>query len=268
MGCCGDEDADDILQPLHPETTPTETLSPSSSTATATHGGDASVLSPMNSNFEALVCRDVLRTVFEKLTVADLARAACVCRLWSSVASVREMQTRAFMAPWKLKDVVGNPSSGGFWRDNGLGRFAISHRLVRGDTIASLAVKYSVQVMDIKRLNNMMSDHGIYSRERLLIPVSNPDLLIGGTCYIEVDTCAKREVAVLYLEGGPNKVNCLSNRVHSDRGRRRIIDSLKRSMQVDDGTAQYYLSISNGDPRAAITEFSQDLRWERQTGLV
>ena len=123
--------------------------------------------------------------------------------------------------------------------------------------------------MDIKRLNNMMSEHGIYSRERLLIPVSNPDLLIGGTCYIEVDTCAKREVAVLYLEGGPDKkVNCLSNRVHSDRGRRRIIDSLKRSMQVDDGTAQYYLSISNGDPRAAITEFSQDLPWERQTGLV
>ncbi|GFY91946.1 hypothetical protein Acr_08g0003420 [Actinidia rufa] len=145
MGCCGDEDADDILQPLQPETTPNETLlGLSPSAATATHGGDASVLSPMN--FEALVCRDMLRTVFEKLTVADLARAACVCRLWSSVASVREMQTRAFMAPWKLKDVVGNPSSGGFWRANGLGRFAISHRLVRGDTVASLAVKYCVQV--------------------------------------------------------------------------------------------------------------------------
>ncbi|XP_057512552.1 F-box protein At1g55000-like [Actinidia eriantha] len=265
MGCCGDEDADDILQPLHPETSPTETLCPSS----AAHGGEAFVLSPMNSNFEALVCRDVLRTVFEKLALTDLARAACVCRLWSSVASDREMQTRAFMAPWKLKEVVGNPSSGGFWRDNGLSRFAISHRLVRGDTVASLAVKYCVQVMDIKRLNNMMSDHGIYSRERLLIPVSNPDLLIGGTCYIEVDTCAKREVAVLYLEGGlDKKVNRLLNRVQSDRGRKRIIDSLKRSMQVDDGTAQYYLSISNGDPRAAMMEFSQDLRWERQTGLV
>lgn len=58
--------------------------------------------------------------------------------------------------------------------------------------------------MDIKRLNNMMSDHGIHSRDRLLIPVSTPDILIDGTCYIEVDAHAKREVVVLYLEGAPD----------------------------------------------------------------
>ncbi|CAK9155878.1 unnamed protein product [Ilex paraguariensis] len=117
-------------------------------------------------------------------------------------------------------------------------------------------------------MNNMMSDHGLHSRERLLIPVSKPDLLINVTCYIELDIYAKREVAVLYLDGGPDrKLNCLLNRVTSDRGKRRLVDSLKKSMQVDDGTAQYYLSVSNGDPRAALTEFSEDLRWERQVGL-
>ena len=122
--------------------------------------------------------------------------------------------------------------------------------------------------MDIKRLNNMMSDHGIYSRERLLIPISKPDMLINAICYIELDPCAKREVAVLYLEGEPDKkFNSLLNKVSSEQGRRRLVDSLKRSMQVDDGTAQYYLSISNGDPRAAISEFSEDLRWERHAGL-
>lgn len=122
--------------------------------------------------------------------------------------------------------------------------------------------------MDIKRLNNMMSDHGIYSRERLLIPVSKPDILINAICYIELDSYAKREVAVLYLEGGPDKkLNSLLNKVSSEQGRRRVIESLKRSMQIDDGTAQYYLSISNGDPRAAISEFSEDLRWERHAGL-
>lgn len=122
--------------------------------------------------------------------------------------------------------------------------------------------------MDIKRLNNMMSDHGIYSRERLLIPVSKPDILINAICYIELDSYSKREVAVLYLEGGPDKkLNSLLNKVSSEQGRRRVIDSLKRSMQIDDGTAQYYLSISNGDPRAAISEFSEDLRWERHAGL-
>ncbi|KAK4476695.1 hypothetical protein RD792_015859 [Penstemon davidsonii] len=115
----------------------------------------------------------------------------------------------------------------------------------------------------------MMSDHGIYSRERLLIPVSKPDILVNSTCYIELDTHAKREVAVVYLDGGPDKnLNCLLNRMVTERGKKKVIDSLKRSMHVDDGTAQYYLSISNGDPRAAITQFSEDLRWERQAGFA
>jgi hypothetical protein len=56
------------------------------------------------------------------------------------------MVTRAFLAPWKLKDVVGNPLSRSFWRDNSLAKFAISHHIMRGDSVASLAVKYSVQV--------------------------------------------------------------------------------------------------------------------------
>ncbi|CAA0815559.1 F-box protein [Striga hermonthica] len=225
----------------------------------------------MNSNFSALLCEDTLRTILEKLSLPDLARSACVCRLWRSVASDRDIQIRAFMSPWKLRDVIGKPSSGGFWRDNSISRFAVSHRVSRGDSVASLAVKYSVQVMDIKRLNNMMSDHGIYSRERLLIPVSKPEILVDSTCYIEIDTHSKREVAVLYLDGGPGldrNLSGLLSGLSTERGKKRVLDSLRRSMQVDDGTAQYYLSISNGDPRAALTRFSEDLRWERHVGLA
>ncbi|KAF8392462.1 hypothetical protein HHK36_022804 [Tetracentron sinense] len=305
MGCCGDEDDEiDIFKQLisNYQSSSTETLTlenkrnPSqtldflrdrSSSTSTDENADHILISPMNSNFSALICVDILRNIFERLPVPDLARTACVCRLWNSVASDREIHARAFKSPWKLKDVIGNPISGSFWRDNSLRRFAISHRLVRGDTVASLAVKYSVQiednvncffincapdrafelfpVMDIKRLNNMMSEHGIYSRERLLIPVSKPELLVNGTCYIEFDTCAKREVAVMYLEGGPDgKLSCMLNRMSTNGGKKRVIESLKRSMQVDDGTVEYYLSISNGDLRAAISEFSKDLRWERQ----
>ena len=104
------------------------------------------MISPMNSHFSALSCRDLLRIIFEKLPIPDLARASCVCRVWKSVASEKEIVTNAFLTPWKLKNVVGNPLSGSFWRDNGLGKFAISHRIVHGDSVASLAVKYSVQV--------------------------------------------------------------------------------------------------------------------------
>jgi len=61
------------------------------------------------------------------------------------------------------------------------------------------------QGRDIKLLNNMISDNGIYSRERLLIPIINPNSLINGICYIELDTYAKREVLVLYPGGQPDK---------------------------------------------------------------
>lgn len=258
MGCCGDEEDDEMTKQLIPAV---EEAGPSGTDA---HGSTI-IISPMNSNFSALASRDILRCIFERLQLSDLARAACVCRGWKEVASDREMQARAFMSPWKLKHVIGSPSSGSFWRDNSLSRFAISHRLLRADTVAGLAVRYSVQVMDIKRLNNMMSDHGIYSRERLLIPVSNPEILQDGTCYIEMDTCAKREVAVFYLEGAPvGKISYLTNKM-TERGKKKILESMKRSMHVDDGTAEYYLSISNGDPRAAFSEFSEDLQWEQHT---
>ncbi|KAM1059466.1 hypothetical protein TB1_023521 [Malus domestica] len=64
--------------------------------------------------------------------------------VWSSVASDQEIVAKAFKVPWNLKEVIGKPASSSFWRDNSIGKFAISHRIVRGDTVASLAVKYSV----------------------------------------------------------------------------------------------------------------------------
>ncbi|XP_021772937.1 F-box protein At1g55000-like [Chenopodium quinoa] len=260
MGCCGDEEEDNLLhQPLISSPSPENLETTVEST-----------ISPMNSHFSALICRDILQIIFQKLPIADIARAACVCRTWSSVASDRDIQTASFRAPWKLQDIVGDPISGSFWRDNSLSKFAISHRIRSGDSVASLAVKYSVQVMDIKRLNNMMSDHGIYSRERLLIPLSNPDILINSTCYIELDVYANREAAVLYLEGGPpeNKFSCSTSRATSELAKKRVIESVRRSLQVDDEIARYYLSITDGDPRSALSEFSEDLCWERQTGLA
>ncbi|KAG6469090.1 hypothetical protein ZIOFF_073788 [Zingiber officinale] len=304
MGCCGDDDGD-LLDQLVPPESDTHTYFDHNSSPSPSSFAEEVVISPMNSNFAALVSKDLLRAILELLPPQDLARSACVCRLWRAVASEREMREKAFRSPWKVRRVLGDPSSALFWGHSRLDRFAISHRLRRGDTVAGLALRYSVQgnfvlvwvvtitvfggwkelrfflaideyminvllspylVMGIKRLNNMMSDHGIHSRERLLIPVVKPELLLNSTCYIEFDEQAKREVAVLYLEGGPDeKTNNLTNRAaFTERGKRKILNSLRRSMQVDVETAEFYLSFSNGDPRAAMMHFSEDLRWERQ----
>lgn len=153
MGCCGDEDEDDIVKHLNSPIS-TETLTLPQQHHSPSFSGDlaADVISPMNSHFSALCCRDTLRVIFEKLPIPDLARASSVCRVWNSVASDKEIVTRSFKSPWNLSHVIGEPLSGSFWRDNSLSKFAISHRIVRGDTIARLAVKYSVQVRYSKRL--------------------------------------------------------------------------------------------------------------------
>lgn len=41
------------------------------------------------------------------------------------------------------------------------------------DTIAGIALKYSVTISDIKQANNIMSDYGIYAKNKLRIP-NNP----------------------------------------------------------------------------------------------
>lgn len=56
--------------------------------------------------------------------------------------------------------------------------------------------------MDIKWLNNMMSDYGIYLRDRLFILISNFEIFVDIICYIEVDKYVKCEVVVFYFEGG------------------------------------------------------------------
>ena len=138
MGCCWDED----------DQTFTETLMETSNSENSDNFCHPTVISPMNSNFSALISsRDVLRSILERLHPRDLARAACVCKLWCSVASERDVQERSFRAPWKVRRILGEPSSPGFWRHPSLGRFAISHRLDRGDSVAGLALKYSVQVI-------------------------------------------------------------------------------------------------------------------------
>ncbi|KAJ6757195.1 hypothetical protein OIU74_026442 [Salix koriyanagi] len=69
---------------------------------------------------EAFTCRDTVIMIFRKLGARDLARASCVCKLWRDMASGDEIVRSAFMEPWKLKEIVGKPKSGRFWRDSGI----------------------------------------------------------------------------------------------------------------------------------------------------
>ncbi|KAK8945566.1 F-box protein [Platanthera guangdongensis] len=98
------------------------------------------------SSFSSSTARPRPSTILELLQPSNLARVAYVCRVWKEVASDREVREWAFSEPWKVRKLLGSPSSTGFWRYPDLNRFAISHHLFRGDTVTALTLKYSVQV--------------------------------------------------------------------------------------------------------------------------
>lgn len=210
-----------------------------------------------------LLTYDLCRTILQKLPVNSLAQAACVCRLWHCIASDPMVSSERFKEVWKLAGVVGRPLSSSFWHNANLNRFAISHVVKRWDTVAGLAVKYNVHVIEIKRLNNMISDHGIHTRKRLLIPILQSEMLEGSTCYIEVDPYAKREVAVLYLGEDKPIAQSEFEKKMEERIKKGVLDSLKKSLQLDDATAHYYLAVAGGDIKEAFSQYNEDSRWER-----
>ncbi|KAE8792666.1 F-box domain-containing protein [Hordeum vulgare] len=80
---------------------------------------DPEVPSPMSAHdFPA----DLLRAVLHRLPPANVARAACVCRLWRAVASDRAVLEAAFRAPWGVRRVLGDPATRAFWRAASLAR--------------------------------------------------------------------------------------------------------------------------------------------------
>jgi hypothetical protein len=109
-------------------------------------GGDlGEIPDPAWENLQPLTV-DLWRAILQRLRADVLARAACVCRLWRSIAADPMVLSGLFRESWKLSRVFGRPMSTSFWSDAGLGRFAISHPVTRWDSIASLAVKYQVHV--------------------------------------------------------------------------------------------------------------------------
>eukprot|EP00271_Cylindrocystis_brebissonii_P012849 TRINITY_DN32364_c0_g1_i1.p1 TRINITY_DN32364_c0_g1~~TRINITY_DN32364_c0_g1_i1.p1 ORF type:complete len:433 (-),score=73.02 TRINITY_DN32364_c0_g1_i1:749-2047(-) len=210
---------------------------------------------------------DIWQMVFVRLEIDHLPSVAAACREWRDIIRGRSLWAGAFVAAWKLRSVAGRPSSTAFWRGTVLTQmFALSHEVLRTDTVAGLAVKYNVQVMDIRRQNMMMSDHGIHSRRRVLIPITRKSFLEGQDVVIEMDADARREVAVLYVDAEGKKTQKSSpalSRARAKAMEAKVMASLKRSLRIDEGTASYYLTLAGGDLRAAYAAYLEDGKWER-----
>ncbi|GAQ88408.1 LysM domain containing protein [Klebsormidium nitens] len=218
---------------------------------------------------------DLWREIFSHLPLDALPAAAGVCKVWSGVISDPQVWAASFVHRWKLRKVHGEPVSRAFWR-GGLGQFVVAHRLEPQDSVVSLAIKFGVEVTAVKRQNNIISEHSIHVRERLLIPVPDAKFLEGKDCFVETDNYSRREVAVLYVRGSPRGQESLQTEAaeggknagalarSKERFREKMVQTLRKGIKVDDATARYYLAQSGWDLRGAYAAFQVDTAWESQ----
>lgn len=146
---------------------------------------------------------DVLAAVLARLEPRDLAAPRAVSRAWRAACDAA--LPRAFARHWGLAAVrcaPGAPRRPSFMHIATLASFAHTHRVARGDTFASVAVRHGVRggVAAVKIANNVISDHSLHSRAELLVPVAARGALAGRAVEVRHCAAACRDVAVVLPE--------------------------------------------------------------------
>jgi hypothetical protein len=77
-----------------------------------------------------------------------------------------------------------------------LNNFVTIHRMCRGDTMQSLAVKYNISFVDIRTFNNLLSERALNAHSTVFVPVRDATLLLGKHLKRIVTGGMKRVLAV------------------------------------------------------------------------
>lgn len=74
-----------------------------------------------------------------------------------------------FLERWGAAALVGSPPPAPALASAQLQHFAWRHQVGAGDTLARIAVKYGTTTASVKRLNNLMTDHSLATRDAVYI---------------------------------------------------------------------------------------------------
>uniref|UniRef100_A0A7S0SH90 LysM domain-containing protein n=1 Tax=Mantoniella antarctica TaxID=81844 RepID=A0A7S0SH90_9CHLO len=217
---------------------------------------------------------DVLRKLLGYLPTGSLlTTASAVCSRWRRIIHhpSKPLWRDSFAQTFGLSSVSGAPKALTQWCARAtVGTFVVAHPLERGDTVASIAVRHSMSLGEVKRANGLLSEHALNLRTSYLVPVRDASKLAGANAHIHLDSASNREVAQM-----------LSNDAFQGRGdeptRRApapadpvraanlsvvMAESLAKSIGQDVETARFYIQQAGGDIRRAHRAFMSDKEWD------
>lgn len=186
-----------------------------------------------------------------------------MCRHWKAAAEDEELWKVRFARRFGLGKVTGRAASKKFYADCSLASFAKHHRRAGSDTITSLALQYRTDVTALKRLNNFITDSSLYSREVVLIPVTDAAEIAGQPVHVAFLPEVFKDVALVgdCMRAAPEGADSQQTKERMEKLR---VELLSRSMKIDPGTARYYLDQAGDDIKEAIASMRDDLAWESQ----
>ncbi|KAJ9524639.1 hypothetical protein QJQ45_024280, partial [Haematococcus lacustris] len=164
----------------------------------------------------------------------------------------------AFQRHWDLASVTGLPRTWSVAEAATEKSFVLKAPLVKGDSLAMLAVRHATDIVTLKRLNNLTSDSSLAARHYIFVPCVGGAAAVRGS-HVTFTYCpiACREFITLqpgaeegYKPQTPAAATLSPAQV--DQLTAKLALLLSRSLRVDEQTALYYLREADNDVKRAM----------------
>ena len=211
---------------------------------------------------------NLLRKVFAFLEWKDLSRCSLVCKTWRDVLEDESVWNECFRLKWGLKDVRGRPKNKLAFYQNA--SFVRRYQVQNSDSIASIALKHNLSTSTLARLNNLMSDSGLYCRKEIYLPCSRKEEVSQASVVIMHCKHTLRDYGFLSEENDKgasfeereDQLVPQAKQAPDSKQTELLLSLMARSLKIDDESARYYLEASDYDLKAAMDTYRSDADWE------
>lgn len=207
---------------------------------------------------------DLICDIISRTSILDVPTLRSVCKRWERICNGAQVTEKAFLRTWGLATV--DPW---FSTEELLSlrpkTFVTVHRLKRGETMESLAVRYGSSDQ-IRVLNNLLSERALTAHTSVYVPLpeTDADSLAGKHLRRVVTGALSRVLPVVCDDPALLPGVDITMKATRPSGGMRALQTrlLAEEEAVPTAAARYYLTETDGDVRAAKAMLRDDMAWE------